>query len=142
MDESKDIATSFRYVLDLEAQMEQQRLEAEAEVASPPVASGSRAPAEGSSSTAARVNRSPKVQRSAIKHSATKEQSPSPKDKAKESTTDEHQEGGGKGKRKVTFDVQPEVAIIKDEGEVSSEQPTPSEVNEGWCILSPTKRTW
>ena len=50
--------------------------------------------------------------------------------------------GGGKGKRKVTFDVQPEVAIIKDEGEVSSEQPTPSEVNEGWCILSPTKRTW
>ena len=142
MDESKDIATSFRYVLDLEAQMEQQRLEAEAEVASPPVASGSRAPAEGSSSTAARVNRTPKVQRSAIKHSSTKEQSPSPKDKAKESTTDEHQEGGGKGKRKVTFDVQPEVAIIKDEGEVSSEQPTPSEVNEGWCIPSPTKRTW
>ena len=31
MDESKDMATSFRYTMDIEAQMEQQRLQALAE---------------------------------------------------------------------------------------------------------------
>ncbi|TFK81512.1 hypothetical protein K466DRAFT_336123 [Polyporus arcularius HHB13444] len=108
MDEAKDMATSFRYVMDLEAQMEQQRLQAEAEVESDPAAT-----ATESSVTAAARGHSPRVHRSAIKHSAATEAAASPKDKAKDDIgAEEHK---GKSKRKVTFDVEPEVAVIDDE---------------------------
>lgn len=131
MDESKDMATSFRYTLDLEAQMEQQRLEALAEeqAMSPPTASTSSPLPQGALVTAA-SGHSPRVHRSAIKNTVAATDRPtSPKDKAKDSTED-HKEG--KGKRKVTFDVKPEVAIIsKDEGEISSEQLTPQDTTEG-----------
>ncbi len=136
MNEAKDIATSFRYVLDLEAQMEQQRLQAEVEIPSSPVASGSKPPAEKNSPTVARTRPS-RVQRSAIKTSTT-DRLKSPQDNSKEDTGSNEQkeaEADAKGKRKVTFDVKPEVAIIKDEGEIISEQPTPLEVNEGRYIL-------
>ncbi|KAI0751553.1 hypothetical protein C8Q80DRAFT_1157901 [Daedaleopsis nitida] len=127
MNEAKDIATSFRYVSDLEAQMEQQHLEAEEEETLPPVASSSHATVQASTSTAAQ--RSPRVHRSAIKHTGATDTPTSPKAKDKEGA-DDKKEGGGKGKRKVTFDVKPEVAIIKDEGEATFEQPTSSEAAE------------
>ncbi|KAM5531923.1 hypothetical protein V8D89_014393 [Ganoderma adspersum] len=131
MDESKDMATSFRYTLDLEAQMEQQRFEAlaEEEATSPPTASTSSPPPPQGAPVAAAAGHSPRVHRSAIKNTAAATDRPtSPKGKAKDSTED-HKEG--KGKRKVTFDVKPEVAIIsKDEGEISSEQLTPQDTTE------------
>ncbi|KAI0677052.1 hypothetical protein C8Q78DRAFT_63395 [Trametes maxima] len=130
MDESKDIATSFRYVMDLEAQMEQHRAE-EAALASPPVASTSQATVAAGTTSGSR-GRSPRVHKSAIKHAQPAEGSKSSKsdDGAKTPNGEEHKDG--KGKRKVTFDVKPEVAIIKDDGEAGaeSEQPTPSATNE------------
>ncbi|KAI0722228.1 hypothetical protein C8T65DRAFT_135304 [Cerioporus squamosus] len=124
MNEEKDMATSFRYVMDLEAQMEQQRLQAEDEVASHPAVSTSEVAAESSATAAARGH-SPRVHRSAIKHSATTEGVGSPKDNAKDEAKDGAgaEEHKGKGKRKVTFDVEPEVAVIDDE-------PTPTNPNE------------
>ncbi|KAI0637989.1 hypothetical protein C8Q77DRAFT_1153680 [Trametes polyzona] len=130
MDESKDIATSFRYVMDMEEQMEQHRLEEEAELTSPPVASSSRATAEGASTTPGSRGRSPRVQKSAIKHSHTAEESKASQDAGSSKAADasQNKETNGKGKRKVTFDVQPEVAIIKDEAEAAhdSGRTTPS----------------
>ncbi|OSC98984.1 hypothetical protein PYCCODRAFT_1470631 [Trametes coccinea BRFM310] len=126
MDESKDIATSFRYIMDLEAQMEEARMQEEAEVVSPPAASTSRAPAESSTASTSR-GRSPRIQKSAIKHAQPAEQS-----KAENANEADKKAAGGeenkeKGKRKVTFDVKPEVAIIKDEsGGRESRQATAS----------------
>ncbi len=153
MDESKDMATSFRYTLDLEAQMEQQRLEAQMEqrleavaeeqTAPPPIASTSSespAPLQGPAATVT-AGHSPRVHRSAIKNAgATTDRPTSPKGKAKDSAED-HKEG--KGKRKVTFDVKPDVAIIsKDEGEISSEQFTLQDTTEGLsCHPRTVRRT-
>ena len=125
MNEAKDMATSFRYVMDLEAQMEQQRLQSEAEAASPPAPSSSSNAAAESSATAAARGHSPRVHRSAIKHTAATEQAGSPNDKAQDgAATEDHK---SKGKRKVTFDVKLEVAVIDDE-------PTPTNPNEGWLF--------
>ncbi|KAJ2974572.1 hypothetical protein NUW54_g11872 [Trametes sanguinea] len=121
MDESKDIATSFRYVMDLEAQMEEARMQEEAEVVSPPAASTSRAPAESSAASTSR-GRSPRIQKSAIKHAQPAEQTKSEKGGEADKKAAGGDESKDKGKRKVTFDVQPEVAIIKDEGGRSSRQ--------------------
>ena len=145
MDESKDMATSFRYTMDIEAQMEQQRLQAlaETEVVSPPVASpptpstSSHVPPDGAATTVAAA-RSPRVHKSAIKNSATpanRSASPKGKGKAKEGAATEDQKDS-KGKRKVTFDVKTEVAIInKDEGETASGQTTPRDTAEGALYL-------
>ncbi|KAI0824728.1 hypothetical protein BC628DRAFT_1538167 [Trametes gibbosa] len=118
MDESKDIATSFRYVMDIESQMEQHRLEEEAEEASVPVASTSQVVTEATTTAGSR-GRSPRVQKSAFRHSQPAGGSqPVPNaDGANVADALENKETNGKGKRKVTFDVQPEVAIIKDDGE-------------------------
>ncbi|KAI0650239.1 hypothetical protein C8Q79DRAFT_998129 [Trametes meyenii] len=131
MDESKDIATSFRYVMDLEAQMEQHRAQEEAPLASPPVASTSQATVDVSTTSGSR-GRSPRVQKSAIKHAQPVEGSTSTKSEDGTKTPNGEEHKDGKGKRKVTFDVKPEVAIIKDDGETGaeSEQPTPSATNE------------
>ncbi|TBU49005.1 hypothetical protein BD309DRAFT_852542 [Dichomitus squalens] len=138
MDESKDMATSYRYTMNIEAQMEQQRLQtlAEAEAVPPPAASpptpstSSHVPPDGAATTTA-AGRSTRVHKSAIKNPAPPaNRSASPKDKAKAGAIPEDNKDS-KGKRKVTFDVQPEVAIIsKEEGEIASEQPTPSETVE------------
>ena len=133
MNETKDTATSYRYFMDLEHEMEQQRQQAaaEAEIASPPVASGSQAAPEDNKNPAGGAGRSPRVHKSAIKH-AGGERSKSPKGKSKDDgAADEPKDGNGKGKRKVTFDVQPEVTVIKDEGEFFAGQAAPQEVNEG-----------
>lgn len=139
MDESKDMATSFRYTQVLEAQMEQQRLQAlaEAQAASPSEASplvpstSSQVPLDGAATTAVAA-RSPRVQRSAIKKAtANANRSTSPQGKGKEGAVADDQKDP-KGKRKVTFDVKPDVAIIsKDENEAVSEQSTPDETAEG-----------
>ncbi|KAI0327749.1 hypothetical protein GY45DRAFT_1327182 [Cubamyces sp. BRFM 1775] len=118
IDESKDVATSFRYVMDLEAQMEQSRLDAEEEHVPPPVASTSQA-AEAVVASASR-GRSPRVHKSAIKQAQPAEQ-PKSEDGAKSAAAEDNKESAGKGKRKVTFDVKPEVAIIKDEGEAGTD---------------------
>ncbi|KAI0368073.1 hypothetical protein BV20DRAFT_1054266 [Pilatotrama ljubarskyi] len=126
IDEHKDIATSFRYVMNLEAQMEQQRLEEEAALASPSVASTSQVPAEKPAVQESRV-RSPRLHKSAIKNAQPPEGSKPAKgedgEKSKSKGAGETKEGIAKGKRKVTFDVQPEVAVIKDEGD--AERPAP-----------------
>ena len=132
MDESKDMATSFRYTLDVEAQMEQQRLKTlvEEQAMSPPTAStSSLAPPQGAAAAAA-GGHSPRIHRSAIRNTAAASDQPlSPKGSAKDGAED-HKEG--KGKRKVTFDVKPEVAIInKDVGKISSEQLAPQDTTEG-----------
>ncbi|KAH9849978.1 hypothetical protein C2E23DRAFT_887696 [Lenzites betulinus] len=126
MDERKDIATSFRYVMDIESQMEQHRLEEEAaEEDSAPVASTSQVTAEAAT-IAENRGRSPRVQKSAFKHSqqAGGSKPVANADGAQAADAPENKETNGKGKRKVTFDVQPEVAIIKDDG--ASEQPASS----------------
>ena len=131
MNEAKDMATSFRYAMDIEAEMEKQRQQTETEPASPPVASGSHAPPESSKVAAGGTGRSPRAHKSAIKQS-TEERSKSPNGKAKEGApAQDSKEGASKGKRKVTFDVQPEVAVIKDDGEFSSGQPTPTAEDQG-----------
>ncbi|KAH9927201.1 uncharacterized protein BXZ73DRAFT_102787 [Epithele typhae] len=131
MSETKDTATSFRYVLDIEAEMEQHRRAAEAaeaEIPSPPVASSSHAPPEDHHA-AAGTGKSPRIHKSAIKHAAG-ETSKSPKSKPAEGETlDVQKELTEKGKRKVTFDVQPAVAVI-DEGDAGSEQLTPPTDND------------
>ncbi|KAI0353458.1 hypothetical protein OH77DRAFT_1427132 [Trametes cingulata] len=129
MDESKDIATSFRYVMDLEAQMEEQRAAEEAELASPPVASTSQKPTEKNPTQEGR-GRSPRVHKSAIKNVQLADGAKSAKEEegAKPKPAEENKESSAKGKRKVTFDVKPEVAIIKDEADV--EQPAPSAKHE------------
>ncbi|KAH9900024.1 hypothetical protein C8Q73DRAFT_343312 [Cubamyces lactineus] len=118
IDESKDVATSFRYVMDLEAQMEESRLDAEEEHVSPPVASTSQAVEAAVASTSR--GRSPRVHKSAIKQAQPAEQ-PKSEEGAKSAATEDNKDSANKGKRKVTFDVQPEVAIIKDEGETGAD---------------------
>lgn len=152
MDESKDIATSFRYVMDIESQMEQHRLEEEAaEEASVPVASTSQVTAEAAT-IAENRGRSPRVQKSAFKHSqqAGGSKPVANADGAQAADAPGNKETNGKGKRKVTFDVQPEVAIIKDDG--ASEQPASSSAFEGqWrralcridrCLISSAHRPY
>ena len=110
MDENLDTATSYRYQTDLRAEMEAEMergraLQREVEPASPaepPAASGSTAPPRG---------RSPRTSKSAIKKPKANGDSASPS--TKRSTSGEgDKETPTKGKRKVTFDVRPDVAII------------------------------
>ncbi|CDO71394.1 hypothetical protein BN946_scf184908.g152 [Trametes cinnabarina] len=127
MDESKDIATSFRYVMGLEAQMEEDRSQEEAEAPSPrpPAASNSQAAAETSTASTSR-GRSPRMHKSAIKHAQAAEQSKSEKSDEGSAQASGAPESKDKGKRKVTFDVKPEVAIIKGESGGDSEQDSAS----------------
>ena len=64
--------------------------------------------------------RSPRVHKSAIKQAQPAEQ-PKSEEGAKSAATEDNKDSASKGKRKVTFDVQPEVAIIKDEGETGAD---------------------
>ncbi|TFY54961.1 hypothetical protein EVJ58_g8549 [Rhodofomes roseus] len=118
MDESKDIATSYRYVLNLEAQMaEHQRASSSTQDAGP----SSAGTVDIVSPAAAPRGRSPRGTKSSIKKgkekenarpaTPTKEQEP----EASEKTGAPAKETTPKGKRKVTFDVKPDIAIIDDE---------------------------
>ena len=118
MDEAKDIATSYRYVLDLETQMaERQRPSSSTQEAGP----SSAGTTETVSPAVVPRGRSPRGNKSSFKKgkekenerpvTPTKDQDAGPADEAGTST----KETTPKGKRKVTFDVQPEVAIIDNE---------------------------
>ena len=125
MDESIDMATSLRYqsvlAVELAAQLERgrpqdPRREPEEELSEPsesseaPIASGSVIPARG---------RSPRTGKSAIKKPKTNGNTPSPSTKRSTSGEgDKTKETPTKGKRKVTFDVKPDVAIISPNGPV------------------------
>ncbi|KAI0921652.1 hypothetical protein AcW1_004437 [Taiwanofungus camphoratus] len=114
MDQSKDVATSFRYVLDLEAQMEAARTSPiHAQQEEPAVAPQSDSPQAGSPPR----GRSPKISKSSIKkpkpNSGSASQSQEKRSGSqRKATEDDKKEGSSRGKRHVTFDVQPEVAII------------------------------
>lgn len=119
MDESIDIATSFRYVSEMQAQMEaiqkRQEIAAQAEES---IAQQPNAAAEPSAR-----GRSPRTSKSAIKKPKVKVDSKSPtKSKRSSSRTEDAKEDTtpSKGKRKVTFDVKPEVAIIDGDNTVPS----------------------
>lgn len=127
MDQSVDTATSFRYFT-LEAQMKEQRRDT-----TPPEQGREESlkPTDGVSESATSRGRSPKVSKSAIKKPKESAVSGSPSTKARSSSTGG--ESSPKSKRKVTFVVKPDVAIIntenadvqdqvdvpKDEGELS-----------------------
>lgn len=115
MDESKDIATSYRYVHDLETQMaERQRASSSTQEAGP----SSAGTTEIVSPAVVPRGRSPRGTKSSIKKgkekenerlvTPTKDQDTEPADKASTST----KVTTPKDKRKVTFDVKPDVAII------------------------------
>lgn len=115
MDESIDIATSYKYVLDIEAQKveEQKQDETEAQIEEAVIAQQ----AEVVANHAPR-GRSPRTSKSAIKKPKPKPDSKSPT-QSKRSTSqngivdkDADVTTPSKGKRKVTFDVKPDVAII------------------------------
>lgn len=115
MDESIDIATSFKYVLDMEAHMEemQKQQERETELEEEAIAEQANVAAE-------RVprGRSPRTSKSAIKKPKQKVDSKSPTQSKRSGSRSGNGDKDGevttpsKGKRKVTFDVKPEVAII------------------------------
>lgn len=114
MDESKDIATSYKYVLDLEAEMaERQRVQHE-----PSSSVGTAGPV---SPTPVPRGRSPRGGKSSIKKGKEKEnERPATPTKVGEpsasaQTSVAPKEVTPKGKRKVTFDIKPDVAIIGDD---------------------------
>lgn len=118
MDESKDIATSYRYVLDLEAQMaEHQRASSSTQDAGP----SSAGTVDIVSPAAVPRGRSPRGTKSSIKKGKEKENA-RPVTPTKEQESEAAEKAGApakettpKGKRKVTFDVKPEIAIIDNE---------------------------
>lgn len=104
MNESKDIATSFRYVMDLEKEMEEQQRQRVS-------ASAADSDAQSTMPNSSKMShiRSPKTSKSAFKK-------PDSENATAPASAEQHpsspKEGVAKGKRKVTFDVKPEVAII------------------------------
>ncbi|KAH9938335.1 uncharacterized protein B0H18DRAFT_966708 [Fomitopsis serialis] len=118
MDESKDIATSYRYVLDLEAQMaERQRASSSTQEAGP----SSAGTTDTISPTVVPRGRSPRGTKSSIKKGKEKENA-RPVTPTKDQESETAAESGAptkevtpKGKRKVTFDVKPEITIIDSE---------------------------
>ena len=132
MDEAKDIATSYRYVLDLETQMAGRQQPSSSTQEAGPSSGGT--PDTASPAVVPR-GRSPRGNKSSIKKgkekenerpvTPTKDQDAEP-DKAGTST----KETTPKGKRKVTFDVQPEVAIIDNEAVTSERDKTVTEEGE------------
>ncbi|KZT13055.1 uncharacterized protein LAESUDRAFT_27866 [Laetiporus sulphureus 93-53] len=133
MDQSKDIATSFRYVHDLEEQMQARYGQA---TSSESLAEASSSAMHGILSTSAEAprGRSPRAGKSSIRkgkekenaepHSPHKDEGP-----AEQANTGAEVKDGGAKKRKVTFDVKPEVAIIgADAMEAESTRPQDEEI--------------
>ncbi|KZT72533.1 hypothetical protein DAEQUDRAFT_722686 [Daedalea quercina L-15889] len=118
MDESKDIATSYKYVLDLEAQMAEHRRASSSTQDAGPSSAGT---ADTVSPAVAPRGRSPRGNRSSIKKGKEKEnERPATPTRDQESQASENVDGHAKesspkGKRKVTFDIKPDVAIIDNE---------------------------
>lgn len=115
MDEAKDIATSYRYVLDLETQMAEHQRASSSTLEAGPSSAGT---TEVVLPAVVPRGRSPRGHKSSIKKGKEKEnerlgpptadQDAESTDKASAST----KETTPKDKRKVTFDVKPEVTIF------------------------------
>ncbi|KAF7798919.1 hypothetical protein EIP86_010147 [Pleurotus ostreatoroseus] len=121
MNESLDVATSFKYMMDLEEQMQARGIPTQPDIPEEPEAPP--LPPSPSTSTAVR-GRSPRAGKSAIKKPA-KSRDTTPH---KVAGSPAHAEGvtgkeetTPKGKRKVTFDVRPDVAIISNDEPLSAE---------------------
>lgn len=116
MDQSKDIATSFRYVVDMEQQAMAHLTHREP---SPPVdASTSVNGAENSSVVSAPRGRSPRAGKSSFKKGKAEAIASQPEENRPTTPTQTSHDGedtSPRGKRKVTFDVKPAVAIIDEE---------------------------
>ncbi|PSR75043.1 hypothetical protein PHLCEN_2v9373 [Hermanssonia centrifuga] len=119
MNESLDIATSFKYMVDIGAHMAAAHTEPRAEI---PEQVESPEPPSPSTSALPR-GRSPRAGKSAFKKPKTDGESVSSKGKGSPAQTGRERSlpkdgPTPKGKRKVTFDVQPDVAIITNEAPV------------------------
>lgn len=116
MDQSKDIATSFRYVVDMEQQAMAHLTHREP---SPPVdASTSVNGAESSSVVSAPRGRSPRAGKSSFKKGKAEAIASQPEENRPTTptqTSQDKEDTSPRGKRKVTFDVKPAVAIIDAE---------------------------
>ncbi|KAH9948340.1 hypothetical protein B0H21DRAFT_777899 [Amylocystis lapponica] len=115
MDESKDITTSFRYVLDLEAQMNAMRAQADDDVQE-----GSSVELPNGLNGTAVLVRSPRIgTKSSMKHAHTNgaPKSPSKVEVSAGTAARDTEDPSTKTKRKVTFDVKPDVAIIEESAE-------------------------
>ena len=129
MDERVDYATSYRYLMDLESQMEANRIpepvqeededQNEDPSPSPTAVPRGRSPRAGKSAI-----KKPKANgdADAVKEAGSPERNEPDKSPAKEATTPT------KGKRKVTFDVKPDVAIIATS---SSKHSSKTDIPEG-----------
>ncbi|PCH41487.1 hypothetical protein WOLCODRAFT_163137 [Wolfiporia cocos MD-104 SS10] len=117
MDERIDIATSVRYVSELERQMG--GLARKQSPDTQPQAMTSDDAAGSPSAAAMSRGRLPTAGKSSIKKDedkeTTKSRSSSWRSRSQEKGKDDAKDGVRKGKRKVTFDVKPEVAIIDTE---------------------------
>ncbi|THG98215.1 hypothetical protein EW026_g3935 [Hermanssonia centrifuga] len=116
MDESLDIATSFKYMVDIGAHMASAHIEPRAEI---PEQVESPEPPSPSTSALPR-GRSPRAGKSAFKKPKPDGDSVSSKGKGSPAQIGRERSlpkdgPTPKGKRKVTFDVQPDVAIITNE---------------------------
>ena len=126
MDESFDTATSFKFMMDIGAHMQASGLATQQEVPEEEEVPPELPPSPGLSS--ALRGRSPRAGKSAIKktrsHTPQKVQGTPPQTAgAGGAGSPPKEETTPKGKRKVTFDVKPDVTIISKE---SSGETTPS----------------
>lgn len=114
MDEAKDMATSFRYVSEIESQMEEKRRQEEQaqQQAQDTVINSLPQNEAGPSTVPITRGRSPRTNKSAIKKPTLNGQSGSPSKQQRSNSRPIKEETPSKGKRKVTFDVVPDVAII------------------------------
>ena len=140
MDESVDVATSFRYMMDFAQHIEAAR----APPTVPEVAEEDEESNDVPSPSTSTVprGRSPRASKSAIKKpKANGEAAPKHEDKQSSSVPNGAENGAPKevdttptkGKRKVTFDVEPNVAIIAD----VEPKPPPQKATRPEGMLSP-----
>ncbi|CCM05581.1 uncharacterized protein FIBRA_07808 [Fibroporia radiculosa] len=127
MDQSVDIATSFKYVLDLEEQTKPLR-KRQADRVSPERANG-----HASTSDISSRDPPPKADESAVealkKENAVEEGAPVVQDVSADQTNagPSGKEAGLKSKRKVTFDVKPDIAIIDADATQESDDKPPEQ---------------
>jgi hypothetical protein len=135
MDESIDVATSFRYMMDLSQHVEAARPPPPVQEVSEEDEVNEEVPSP-STSTVPR-GRSPRANKSAIKKpkvngdAVPTNAAASPVGDGSESGAKETSTTPSKGKRKVTFDVEPDVAIIIDPSPNS--RPSKASRPEGLC---------
>ena len=125
MDESVDVATSFKYMMDIGAHVEAVRIPPAVQEADE---DDTQVDVPSPSTSAVPRGRSPRAGKSAIKKARTNgdvdavKEAGSPVRKGSENSPPKETTTPTKGKRKVTFDVKPDVAIIS----TAPSKPSPS----------------